>query len=107
MQQNMMQMLKKAQDMQKNMEKMQAELGQKEVEFSAGGGMVKAVAKGDGSLVRIKIDPQVVNPQDVAMLEDLVFAAVDGAISAARDTMAKEMAKITAGLKIPGMKLPF
>ena len=106
MQPNMMQMLKKAQDMQKNMEKMQAELAQKEVEFSAGGGMVKAVAKGDGTLVRIQIDPQVVNPQDVSMLEDLVFAAVDGAISTARDRMAAEMSKITAGLKIPGLKLP-
>jgi DNA-binding YbaB/EbfC family protein len=105
--QNMMQMLKKAQDVQKNMEKMQAELGQKEVEFSSGGGMVKAVAKGDGTLVRVKIDPQVVDPKDVAMLEDLVFAAVDGAIQSARDMMAKEMGKITSGLKIPGMKLPF
>src|SRR5262245_32172794 len=105
--QNMMHMLKKAQDMQKNMEKVQEELGKKEVEFSAGGGMVEAVARGDGSLVRVKIDPQVVDAKDVAMLEDLVFAAVDGALSAARDMMAKEMGKVTAGLKIPGMKLPF
>lgn len=105
--QNMMHMLKKAQDMQKNMEKVQAELAQKEVEFSAGGGMVKAVAKGDGVLVRVKIDPQVVDPKDVGMLEDLVFTAVDGALSAAREAMAKEMSKVTAGLKVPGLKLPF
>ena len=98
---NMLKLMKQAQAMQKNMEKAQAELADKEVEFSAGGGMVTAVAKGDGSLARLRIDPKVVDPEDVEMLEDLVFAAVDGAITAAKDMAAEEMGKLTQGLNLP------
>jgi DNA-binding YbaB/EbfC family protein len=100
---NMMKMMKQAQQMQKNMEKMQAELGEKELEFSVGGGKVTVVATGDGAVRSIKIDPEVVDPEDVDMLEDLVLAAVDGAITQAKGYAAEEMAKITQGMNIPGM----
>lgn len=99
---NMMKMLKQAQAMQANMEKKQAELAELETEFTAGG-LVTAVATGDGILKSIKIDPKVVDPDEVEMLEDLVFTAANGAIQAAKDIAAEEMAKLTAGLNIPGM----
>ncbi|MDZ4198033.1 MAG: YbaB/EbfC family nucleoid-associated protein, partial [Kiritimatiellia bacterium] len=87
---------------------MQSELAGREVEFTSGGGKVTVTATGDQRVTRIRIDPLVVDPGDVEMLEDLVLAAVDGALSEARDMAAKEMAKITAGLPLPpGMKLPF
>jgi nucleoid-associated protein EbfC len=104
---NMMKMLKQAQAMQSKMETMQKGLAEQIVEFSAGGGMVVAKATCDGNLRGITIDPKVVDPTDVDMLQDLVFAAVDGALKLGRDTMATEMGKITKGLNIPGMNLPF
>lgn len=100
---NMMKMMKQAAAMQKNMEKLQAELAERTVEFSSGGGMVTAVARGDQSIASLKIDPKVVDPQDVEMLEDLVLSAVDGALKAARDMAGAEMGKLTAGLGIPGL----
>lgn len=100
---NFMKLMKQAASMQKDMERVQAELAEKTVEFSAGGGIVRATARGDGSLAGIKIDPKVVNPAEVDMLEDLVTAAVDGALKAAKDMAAKELGKITAGLGIPGL----
>ena len=105
---NIMKMMKQAADMQKNMEKMQAELADRPVEFSSGGGMVTVTARGDMSVEKIKIDPRAVDPSDVEMLEDLVLAAVDGALKAARDLVATEMQKVTAGLNLPpGFKMPF
>ena len=105
---NMMKLMKQATAMQKNMEKMQAEMAEKTVEFSAGGGMVHVTAKCDTSIQSIKIDPKVVDPDDVEMLEDLVFSAVDGALKKAKETMGNEMAKLTKGLGLPaGMNLPF
>ena len=100
---NMAKLMKQAADMQKNMEKAQAALAEKTVEFSSGGGMVTAVARGDSSLASIKIDPKVVDPEDVEMLEDLVTLAVDGAIKAASEMASGEMSKLTGGLNIPGM----
>ena len=99
---NIMKLMKQAASMQKDMERVQGELAQKTVEFSAGGGMVTATARGDGTLARLKIDPKVVNPAEVDLLEDLVTAAVDGALTAAKDMAAKELGKVTAGLNIPG-----
>jgi DNA-binding YbaB/EbfC family protein len=98
-----MKMMKQAASMQKEMERVQGELAEKTLDFSAGGGMVTATARGDGTLARIKIDPKVVNPAEVDLLEDLVTAAVDGALTAAKDMAAKELGKITAGLNIPGL----
>ena len=105
---NMLKMMKQAADMQRKMEKIQADLAAQTVEFASGGGMVTAVARGDQSLERIRIDPKVVDPGDVEMLEDLVTAAVTGALQAAKEMAAREMSSLTAGLPIPpGMKLPF
>ena len=102
---NMMKMLKQAADMQKNMEKMQAELAGRTVEFSAGGGMVTVVARGDLSVQSIKIDPKAVDPEDVEMLEDLVLAGVDGALKSAQTMVNDEMSKLTKGINIPGLGL--
>jgi DNA-binding YbaB/EbfC family protein len=105
---NMMKMMKQAADLQKNMKKKQKELAKREVEFSAGGGMVTAVATCDMKLKSIKINPDAVDPSDVEMLEDLVMAAVDGVLTAAQDTMSKEMGQLTNGMGLPGgMDLPF
>jgi DNA-binding YbaB/EbfC family protein len=105
---NMMKMMKQAADIQKNMKKKQKELSKTEVQFSAGGGMVTAVASCDMKIKSIKINPDAVDPNDVEMLEDMVLAAVDGVLSSARDTMGKEMAKLTGGMGLPGgMDLPF
>ncbi len=98
---NMMKMMKQAADLQKNMKKKQAELAQIEVEFSAGGGMVTAVATCDMKIKSIKINPDAVDPSDVEMLEDLVLAAVDGVLSSAQETMGKEMGQLTGGMDMP------
>ena len=105
---NMMKMMKQAADLQKNMKKKQKELGRMEVQFSAGGGMVTAVATCDMKIKSIKINPDAVDPNDVDMLEDLVLAAVDGVLSSAQETMGREMSKLTGGMGLPaGMDLPF
>ena len=98
-----MNMMKQVQKMQKDMEKMQAELGEKEVEASVGGGAVVVKANGNKEVLSIKINPEVVDPDDVEMLEDLVLTAVNQALKAADDMMAGGMAKISGGLGMPGM----
>ena len=95
------QFLKQAQKMQEQMTKVQVELAQREVEGSAGGGAVKAVARCDGSLARIKIDPQVIDPKDAEMLEDLILGAVQNALETAKKTQTEEMNKVTAGMNLP------
>ena len=95
--------LKQAQKMQEQMQRVQEELAKREVEGSAGGGAVKAVARCDGSLGSIHIDPKVVDPADVEMLEDLVLGAVTNALELAKKTQADEMGKVTAGLNLPGL----
>ena len=97
------QLQKMQKELQDRMAKVQEELKTKTVEASAGGGMVTAVARGDGSVAEIRIDPKVVDPADVEMLQDLVLAAVDGAIKAAREMAAAEMSKLTSGLGLPSM----
>jgi DNA-binding YbaB/EbfC family protein len=105
---NMMKMMKQAADLQKNMKIKQAELAKTEVQFSAGGGMVTVVASCDMKVKSIKINPDAVDPSDVEMLEDLVLAAVDGALTSAQETMSKEMGKLTGDMGLPaGMDLPF
>ncbi len=100
---NMMKLMKQAQAMQSNMQKLQSDLAERTYEFSAGGGVVKAVAKGDMTVVSLNVDPKAVDPQDVEMLQDLVISAVNGALKLARDSASEEMGKITGGLNIPGM----
>jgi DNA-binding YbaB/EbfC family protein len=95
--------LKQAQKMQEQMARVQEELAQREVEGTAGGGAVKAIAKCDGSVARIKLDPKVVDPADVEMLEDLILSAVTNALETAKKTQTEEMNKVTAGLNLPGM----
>lgn len=93
--------------LQEKMAKIQEELALKTVEGSAGGGMVTVTANGQQEIVSIKIDPQVVDPEDIEMLQDLVVAAVNDALGRSRDLMAGEMGKLTGGLNIPGLKMPF
>jgi DNA-binding YbaB/EbfC family protein len=97
--------LKQAQKMQEQMQKVQDDLAQREVEGTAGGGAVKAVARCDGSVASIKIDPKVVDPKDVEMLEDLVLGAVTNALDLAKKTQTEEMNKVTAGMNVPGMTM--
>ncbi len=96
-------MMKQAQEMMAKMERMKAETAQKTVESTVGGGMVTAVARGDNTIVEIRIEPDAVDPQDVEMLQDLVIAAVNDALKKAQQMMADELGKITGGLNIPGL----
>ena len=100
---NIAKLMKQAMSMQKDLERVQGELGNRTVDFSSGGGMVVATARADGTLAKIKIDPKVVNPADVEMIEDLVLAAVDGALKAAKEVANQEMGKVTSGMRLPGM----
>ncbi len=95
--------LQQAQQLQANMSEMKDELEKKKVEASAGGGMVTVVANGAFELCSIQIDPTVVNPEDVVMLQDLVQAATNEALRKAKDLMKEEMSKLTGGLPIPGL----
>lgn len=95
--------MKQAQLMQQKMERMQAELASRQVEATAGGGMVSAVVNGKQQLVSLSIEKSVVDPEDVEMLQDLVLAAVNEALKKSQDMMQEEMGKITGGMNIPGL----
>ena len=96
-------LLKQAQKMQKEMGRIQSELKERVVEGSAGGGMVKAHVNGLQELLSIKIDPDVVDPEDVEMLEDLVTAAVKQGLKTAKELSESEMSKLTGGINLPGI----
>ena len=96
-------MMKQAQKLQSKMLKLQDELAEKTVEASAGGGMVKAVANGRQQIVAITIEKEVVDPDDVEMLQDLVLAAVNDALNKAQEMVSQEMGKLTGGFNIPGL----
>jgi|TARA_B100001971_G_C17691053_1_gene287043 hypothetical protein len=96
-------LMKQARQMQDKMAKIQEEMAGRTVEAAAGGGMVKAKANGVGDLVSVSIEKEVVDPEDVEMLEDLVRAACNEAIKKGRDLAAEEMKKITGGMNIPGL----
>ncbi|MFP4071799.1 MAG: YbaB/EbfC family nucleoid-associated protein [Desulfovibrionales bacterium] len=96
-------LMRQAQLMQKKIAKLQDELGSKVVEASAGGGMVTVKATGKQEIVEITIDPSVVDPQDVEMLQDLILAATNEALSNAKDMVQGEMSKLTGGMNIPGL----
>ncbi len=100
---NIQKMLQQAQQMQSKLAATQAELATKTVEASAGGGKVTVTATGAGDILSIKIDPSVVDPQDVEILEDLVLAGVKQAIEDGRKMAEGEMKKVTGGMNIPGM----
>ena len=92
-----------AQQMQQEMLRVQNELGESQVDGSAGGGVVKAVVTGKQELVSVTIDPDAVDPSDVEMLQDLIVAAVNDALRASRELAEEKMAAVTGGLQIPGM----
>jgi hypothetical protein len=96
---NMNKLMKQAQKMQADMAKAQEELAEKEVEAIVGGGAVKAVANGNKEITSLVIDPDVVDPEDVDMLQDLVMAAVNEALVKAEEMTQEALGKITGGLK--------
>ena len=96
-------MMKEAQKLQARMLKMQEELAEKTVESTVGGGMIKVVANGRNQVVSIRIEKEVVNPEDVEMLQDLILAAVNDALTKSQEMVATQMGKLTGGLNIPGL----
>lgn len=100
---NMGNMMKQAQAMQKKMGQVQEDLAKRVVEGSAGGGMVSVQVSGKQELLNIKIDKEVVDPDDVGMLEDLVIAAVNQGMKNASELAEGEMGKVTGGMNIPGL----
>ncbi len=97
--------MKQAQKIQAQIAKVQEELAQKTIEASAGGGMIAVVVSGKQEVVSIKIEPEVVDPKDMEMLQDLVVAAVNEALRKSQEMVSEEMRKITGGLNIPGLTL--
>ncbi len=100
---NMQNMMRQAQQMQMKMQQMQAELEEREVEATAGGGVVRVVATGKKLVKSIEIKEEAVDPDDVEMLQDLVMAAVNEALTKADDMMQNEMGKITGGMNLGGL----
>jgi DNA-binding YbaB/EbfC family protein len=96
-------LMKQAARMQQQMEEIQTKLAARTVEATSGGGAVKVVAKCDGSIASIKIDPQALNPADAQLVEDMVLTAANQALSQARDISNTEMGKVTSGLSMPGL----
>jgi len=96
-------LFKQAQQMQQKMAKLQEELGQRTVEASVGGGMVSVTVNGKNEVLSLKIEPQVVDPDDIEMLEDLVLAGVNEALRKSQEMVSDEMSKLTGGMKIPGL----
>ena len=100
---NQMQMMKQAQKMQQDLLKMQQEMEEKQYEAMAGGGVITAVVSGKRELVRVTIDPEAVDPDDVEMLQDMVVAAVNEAMRKAEADSAQNMSKLTGGLNLGGL----
>ena len=96
-------MMKQSARMQQQLEQVQAQLAQRTVEATSGGGAVKVTAKCDGSLAAVKIDPQALNPEDAQLVEDMVLTAANQALTQAKDIANAEMGKITSGFSLPGL----
>ncbi len=96
-------MMKQAQKLQAQMMKKQEELAEQTVESASGGGMVKVVANGKQQIVSIGIEKEVVDPEDVEMLQDLIMAAVNDALAKSQEMVSSEMGKLTGGMNIPGL----
>lgn len=96
-------LMKQAQKMKAEMDRIQAEAATKTVEGSAGGGMVTVVANGKGELLSVKIDPEVARGEDLEMLQDLVTAAVNDALRKARELLTQEVSRLAGGLGLPGL----
>jgi DNA-binding YbaB/EbfC family protein len=95
--------MKQAQRLKAEMDRLQAEAATKTVEGSAGGGMVTVVVNGKGDLLSVKIDPEVARGEDLEMLQDLVVAAANDALRRARELLAQEVSRLTGGLNLPGL----
>src|SRR3954471_10977752 len=95
-------LMKQAARIQRQMEDVQAQLAAKLIETTSGGGAVKVVAKCDGTLASIKIDPQAMNPGDAQIVEEMILTAVNSALSQAKEVSTAEMGKVTQGFSIPG-----
>ena len=96
-------LMKQAARMQQQMEQIQSDLAKRTVEASSGGGAVKVVAKCDGSIGSIKIDPAAINPADAQLLEDMILTAANQALAQAKEISTAEMGKVTAGFSLPGL----
>jgi len=96
-------LMKQAQDMQKKMEAIKGELAQKEIKVTSGGGMVELVINGQQEIKEIHIEPNIIDPEDKEMLEDLVLAAVNEGIRQSKEMVNEEMSKLTGGINLPGM----
>ena len=96
-------LMRQAQQLQAKMLKVQEEMATRTAEATAGGGMVTAVANGRQELVSIKVEKEVVNPEDVEMLQDLIVAAVNAALKKAQEMVSEEMKKVTGGMNLPGL----
>ena len=101
---NLNKLMKQAQKMQEQMARTQSELESKTVEVSTGGGKVKVTANGAGDVLAIKIDKEVVDPNDVEFLEEMVLSAVQQAVEQGKALAQSEMSKLTGGLSIPGLQ---
>jgi hypothetical protein len=100
---NMNQLMKQAQQFQSKMSKLQEELEKETVEASAGGGMVNVVVSGKQEVLSISIDPEVIDPEDVEMLQDLILAAVNDGLARSREMVNQRMSELTGGMNIPGL----
>jgi DNA-binding YbaB/EbfC family protein len=100
---NIGKLMKQAARMQQQMEQVQAQLAARTVEATSGGGAVKVIAKCDGSIASIKIDPAALNPSDAQVVEDMILTAANQALGQAKEIANSEMGKVTAGLSLPGM----
>lgn len=96
-------MMKQAQQLQSKMLRLQEELADRTVETSSGGGMVKVVSNGKQQIISLEIEKEVVDPEDVEMLQDLILAAINDALTKSQDMVSSEMSKLTGGLNIPGL----
>ncbi|HUV78850.1 MAG TPA: YbaB/EbfC family nucleoid-associated protein [Desulfobacterales bacterium] len=96
-------MMKQAQQLQSKMMKLQEELAKKTIETTSGGGMVKVVANGRQQVVSIQIEKEVVDPDDLEMLQDLILAAINDALIKSQEMVSGEMSKLTGGMNIPGL----
>ena len=100
---NMNSLMKQAQKMQKQMAQMQEELAEKKLEVSSGGGAVKITVNGEKQILDLKISPDVVDPDDVEMLQDLIITAVNEAIRQMDEAVNSQMSQITGGMNMPGL----
>lgn len=96
-------LIKQASRIQRQMEQVQADLAQRTVEATSGGGAVKVVSRCDGLLASIKIDPQALNPSDAQLVEEMVLSAANNALAKAKEISNEEMGKVTAGFNMPGL----